>query len=702
MTERHRHCESHGLLREIATSLSVALPGSTDAVIDDGLKRIGSLFGVDRVLIAPIAESGVIGAPIRIWVSRDWTDRKLGQDVALPSMPNATAHLARSRALIFGRVDDLPDWPEEREALRRLGIGASAVVVLGSAGSHLIAMALDSLRPEVDWPEDIVHDLRVIGGLILSALQHGEIEDEVEGLRGFTEIIAGIAARLVNLFPERVDEEVESALGRVCRFLDVDLGTMSQWTDPSRSSLMIGHEWAREATGGPFFRGTVIRAEYAWLSNRLKDRSPLAISSLDDFPPEARVERATCERMGIQSMLWVPYEVESTIGGHIVLNTIHRRRIWSDRTVPQLRLLGQVLAGAVAHKHADVALNHALREIRSLKDRIEVENLSLRQEVRQSSEHDDLVGRSPALQDVLHKVDQVAPTDSAVLLLGETGTGKGLIAHAIHAGSRRAKRPLITVNCAALPALLIESELFGHEKGAFTGAVARKIGRFEMADGGTLFLDEIGDLPQDLQAKLLRVLHDRQFERLGSSETMTVDVRIIAATNRHLEELVERGSFRADLYHRLHVFPIHMPPLRKYREDIPLLSWYFVQKLRGRLGRQIESVSPEAMERLKAYHWPGNVRELQNVLERAIILSSGSTLDARDIYLADEREVHHPTPGRTPREKTLQDAEHDYILRALKECEWKVRGKDGAAERLGLKRTTLNSRMKKLGIQRPA
>jgi transcriptional regulator with GAF, ATPase, and Fis domain len=700
MAERVEHCGAHFLTREIVAILAGAAPGQDDAVVADSLRRIGEHFDVDRVIIAPVARTGEIGAPIGVWVSNDWRVRGLGLSVALPPMPRSAEHLIRNGALVFGTLDDLPG-PEEREALRRLGIGASAVAILGNAGSYLIAIALDSFRTEIDWPEGTVHDLQVLGALILSTLHHAEIEKEVEKLRGFSKLTSEISARFVNLPAERVDNEVENALGRVSEHLDVDLATLTQWTDSSRTSWMVSHEWASDAAGGPHFRGTVIAVEFPWLSARLKDASPLFISSLDDLPPEAAVERASCERIGIQSMLVVPYETESSIGGHVFLNTVHRQRSWSDRVVPQLRLVGQVLAGAVEKQRADVALGRAHLEIRTLKDRLEAENLSLREEVRQSFEHEDLIGRSPVLQGIRHQAEQVAVTNSAVLLLGETGTGKGLIARAIHADSRRAGRPLITVNCAALPALLIESELFGHEKGAFTGAVARKIGRFEMAAGGTLFLDEIGDLPLELQAKLLRVLHDREFERLGSSETMTTDARVIAATNRNLDMLVDKGAFRADLYYRLHVFPIRMPPLREHREDIPLLVWYFLGKLRGRLGRQVETVSPSVMEKLKAYAWPGNVRELQNVLERAVILSPGSTLELGNIPLTEDAGERLPMAVRQTGVKTLQDVERNHILQVLEDCGWKVRGKAGAADRLGLKRTTLNSRMKKLGIRRP-
>ncbi len=356
-----------------------------------------------------------------------------------------------------------------------------------------------------------------------------------------------------------------------------------------------------------------------------------------------------------------------------------------------------------AERHrANLELKQAYDEIRQLKDRLETENMTLREEIKISSKKNELVGKSHGIRTVLQQVEYVAPTDTTVLILGETGTGKGLIARQIHELSARRDRPLINVNCAALPATLIESEFFGHEKGAFTGAINRKVGRFEMADGGTIFLDEIGDLPIELQAKLLRVLQDQEFERIGSSKTKTVDARVIAATNRDLDILIEQGTFRADLYYRLGVFPIRIPPLRERRSDIPLLAWYFITMLQSRLGRSFESVPPKVMNALSAYDWPGNVRELRNIVERAMILSPGSKLEMGDDFLPGRSAGRSPARSRERKHQNLQDVERAHIVSVLEACGWKVRGEGGAAERLGLKRSTLQSRMKKLGIQRPS
>ena len=311
---------------------------------------------------------------------------------------------------------------------------------------------------------------------------------------------------------------------------------------------------------------------------------------------------------------------------------------------------------------------------------------------------DEIIGESPALRSVLFQAEQVAPTDAAVLLLGETGTGKELVAKAIHARSHRRHRPLVKVNCAALPSTLIESELFGHEKGAFTGAISRKLGRFELADQGTLFLDEVGELPLALQAKLLRVLQEGEFERLGSSATHKVDVRVIAASNRDLARAAREASFRPDLYYRLGVFPIQMPPLRARKTDIPLLVWHILGHLCASLGKKIEDVPPLTMKRLVSYDWPGNVRELRNVLERAVILSPGATLLLEEV--TDTRSALVPAVAATSGPWTLADVEREHILRVLETCGWRVRGAGNAAQQLALNASTLYSRMKKLGIQR--
>ena len=379
---------------------------------------------------------------------------------------------------------------------------------------------------------------------------------------------------------------------------------------------------------------------------------------------------------------------------HRILGTLGlRRRDDTMYTDDEVNFLIQV-ANQIA-----VAVENALAygEIRSLKDKLAEERVYLRDEVRTERNFEEVVGKSTVLRRVLRNVETVAPTDSTVLIYGETGTGKELVARAIHNLSPRRSKAFVKLNCAAIPTGLLESELFGHEKGAFTGAIAQRIGRFELADGGTIFLDEVGEIPLDLQTKLLRVLQEREFERLGSGRTLRTDARLIAATNRDLAALVEEKRFRADLFYRLNVFPVHMPPLHERPEDIPLLVRHFVEHYARRMKRAIETIPSETMEVLTRYRWPGNVRELQNLMERAVILSPGPVLH---VPLGDLDVRATAGQPRGPAQ-TLEEAERAHIVATLTDTNWVVAGARGAAVRLGMNRSTLQFRMKKLGIMRP-
>jgi formate hydrogenlyase transcriptional activator len=380
------------------------------------------------------------------------------------------------------------------------------------------------------------------------------------------------------------------------------------------------------------------------------------------------------------------------------------RRSEETFTQDEVELLGEV------GKQIAIAVENAqtYREISELKDRLAKENLYLEEEVRTNQNFEEIVGDSTALRRVLKEVETVAPTGSTVLIRGETGTGKELIARALHDLSPRRAQTFVKLNCAAIPTGLLESELFGHEKGAFTGAIMAKVGRFELAHQGTLFLDEVGDIPLELQPKLLRALQEQEFERLGSTQTKRVDVRLVAATNRDLARMVADGQFRSDLYYRLNVFPVILPPLRERRDDIPMLARYFVNRFARRMGRQIETIPTAVMDALVRYPWPGNIRELQNVIERAVILSTGSALKIPIGDLEPPSATALQINGGDGKSTvsgnaslTLADAERDHILGVLRESGWVLGGPNGAAARLAMKRTTLQSKMKKLGISRP-
>ena len=348
----------------------------------------------------------------------------------------------------------------------------------------------------------------------------------------------------------------------------------------------------------------------------------------------------------------------------------------------------------------------AFREIRELKEQLSKEKLYLEDEIRAEMNFAQIIGNSAPLRRVLKEVGTVAPTDSTVLIFGETGTGKELVARAIHDLSPRSSKPFVKLNCAAIPTGLLESELFGHEKGAFTGAIAQRIGRFEVADGGTIFLDEIGEIPLELQTKLLRILQEREFERLGSSRTLRTDARLIAATNRDLEAMVAEQKFRSDLFFRLNVFPVHVPPLRERQGDIPLLVRHFTQHFSRRMNKVMETIPSAMMDALSRYHWPGNIRELQNVIERAVIVSAGPalTVDVADLKFPKAgppvEKAAFPKPANGALHSVLEETERQQILKALKESNWVVAGPNGAAALLGMNRSTLQVRIRKLGISR--
>jgi len=352
-----------------------------------------------------------------------------------------------------------------------------------------------------------------------------------------------------------------------------------------------------------------------------------------------------------------------------------------------------MVCSVLTRRHVDRQLRAALAEVQQLRERLECENKVLRQQTRSAIGTRRIVGQGRAIQRTLSLVERVAPTDAAVLIMGETGVGKELVAEAIHARSARAERPMVKLNCAALPATLVEAELFGREKGAYTGALSRQVGRFELAHGSTLFLDEVCELPLELQAKLLRVLQEGEFERLGSPRTIRVDVRVIAATNRDLEQAVADGRFRNDLYFRLAVFPIVVPPLRERPEDIPVLVHTIVTEIGGKMGKRFEAIDVSSLRDLQRYTWPGNVRELRNVVERAIILSG------EPVLRIDPPERRGTA---TAESLALEDVERLHIVRVLEQASWRVRGLQGAATLLGLPPTTLETRMAKLGIRRPA
>jgi formate hydrogenlyase transcriptional activator len=403
-------------------------------------------------------------------------------------------------------------------------------------------------------------------------------------------------------------------------------------------------------------------------------------------------EQLAAAAEGIESSCSIPLVSRNRTVGVLVLARRREMPFSQEEVYFLTQMAGQI---AIAVENAC-----AYRQIADLRDKLTHEKLYLEDEIRTELNFEQIVGNSPSLRRSLHQVETVAPTESTVLIYGETGTGKELVARAVHDGSGRRAGGFVKMNCAAIPTGLLESELFGHEKGAFTGAVAQRLGRFELAHGGTIFLDEIGEIPLELQPKLLRVLQEREFERLGNSRTFRTDARLIAATNRDLAAMVEEGTFRSDLFYRLNVFPIHVPSLRERSEDIPLLVRHFAQGFSLRMNKQIDTIPSETLQALTRYHWPGNIRELQNVIERAVILSSGPVLRVPLSELKPRAGNDKASRSRSDTSDTLKEAEPKHVLSVLEETHWVLSGPGGAAARLGMKRSTLQYRMGKLGIFR--
>jgi formate hydrogenlyase transcriptional activator len=560
----------------------------------------------------------------------------------------------------FCVVDDKPrDWTEEEICILR-GLAASAMTEIGSRRQadelRVLSLGLqrlvDARTSELSRAEERWRVLLKVNNAVVTCLDRNSL-------------FAAVAGALRGVIPfDRASLVLEDPSDGIFKTLFV-AGPV-----PSSSLIPIGTAWPRE--------GSVI----GWIvSNGCRVR-------MDDLRQETRFcEYPLLIHEGILSALSVPLSAKGKVVG--MLNV-------ASRQVGRYGEADEELLAAIADQ-VMLAIQNTLayEEIAELKSRLEQENLYLQEESRADTGFADVIGESPAVQKVLERVRMVAGTDSTVLVTGETGTGKELVVRAIHAWSARRDKILVKVNCAALPGSVIESELFGHEKGAFTGALSRRVGRFELAKGGTLFLDEVGDLPLELQAKLLRVLQEGEFERVGGSQTIKVDVRMIAATNRELAKEVQEGRFRADLFYRLNVFPIPIPPLRDRLEDVPRLARHFALHYAAKMGKPIGALGAPVVAKLMAYRWPGNVRELQNVIERAVILSRAGRLELDDSLVAPLADEPTSSAG------SLEEIEREHIRSVLESVGWRVSGERGAAKILGLKRTTLEARMRKLGISRP-
>jgi formate hydrogenlyase transcriptional activator len=595
--------------------------------------------------------------------------------------------------VLFENIQRAVDFPEVMQVLRQRNIKACCSLPLSTAHRRLGAMTLGSVREgayqptDLSFLEQVTKQVAVAVDNALNFEQVQSVQQQLAREHHLSRLLLDVNNAVISKLDLReLFAAITACLHRVMQFGYISLALY----DPESKQLRI-HALDFPQGRGLMHEDILVPLETAPAGVAFTSQKPVLLRSIDTerFPSEiARLLIAE----GIKSTCSVPMTSHGKALGTVSVGSL-REDAFNDEDARVLTQITNQIAVAVEN-----AL--AYREIAKLKDKLSEEKLYLQDEIRSEHNFEEIIGESQALKRILKQVETVAPTDSTVLLLGETGTGKELFARAIHNLSSRRERTLVKVNCAAIPTGLLESELFGHERGAFTGAIAQRIGRFELANHGTIFLDEVGDIPLELQPKLLRVLQEQEFERLGSTRTTRVDVRLVAATNANLAERVDEKQFRSDLFYRLNVFPILIPPLRERREDIPLLVRHFVQKYGLRMKRRIDVIPTSAMKALSEYHWPGNIRELENFIERAVILSRGSKLETPLSELAKQKKLLSAVSANNS--TTLEEAERDHILRVLKDANWVVGGPAGAAARLGMKRTTLGSLMKRLGISRPS
>jgi formate hydrogenlyase transcriptional activator len=649
-TEADRHTDFEGrlafetLLADLSSRFVNLSADQVDPEIENAQRRICEGLDLDLSSLW----QGSVGPPNHLTLTHFY--RRLDGPQPPAQMrgseyfPWTYQQLMAGKVVVVPSIEDVPaEAARDREAWRQFGIKTALAFPLRTGGGPTLGvLSFNDMKTERTWSDALVKRLQLVAQVFANALARKRAE----------QALCASEARLTL-----------AAASANAGLWELDLETRRFWVTDK----------ARNLFGIPLDSELILDSFLTFVHPEDRERIQQAVEQITRFGEDVQVEYRSLQPDG--SVRWM----------------ISRGRRHPESSEKPVRLMG-VTIDITERKQMEEQLQARLLEIERLKQELEQENIYLREETKHLFGHEEVVGQSDAMREVLARVDQVARTDSTVVIVGETGTGKELIARAIHSLSRRKDRPLVTVNCASLPPSLIESELFGREKGAYTGAMTMMKGRFEFADGSTLFLDEIGELPLEVQAKLLRVLEEGRFERLGSSRTIHADVRILAASNRDLAHDAHAGKFRKDLYYRLNVFPIAIPPLRKRSEDIPLLAWSFVREFGKKMGKRIESIPRRTMEALGRYPWPGNVRELRNVIEHAMIISEGKTLEVRLPALATEEPA--PSPA-------LDEIERTHILSVLEKTRWRLAGEGGAAEQLGLKRTTLQARMKKLGLTRP-
>jgi formate hydrogenlyase transcriptional activator len=662
---------------------SIATHRDLPALFHDLIERLPRLVNFDTlwlVLHEPtrnVMRVHILETPSRAYV--DFVERTI-QDAP------AGWVWERQEALIISDLEQETRFEKALDSLREISVRSFCILPLTTAHRRLGAVGFGSQRvgaygeAGVEFLQLVARQIAVAVDNALShqaaqALQH-QLEHERDRLKLLLDLNNSVVSTL------ELRQLFRAISANVRKVMECDYASILL-PEPGGEQLRV---YARDfsASGESWQEEIVVPAAGRPAGEVLKSGEPLI---LDQGGLSRYGTHLNLWSMGLRSLCVLPMISRGRVIGTLNLGGLGDGAFSQGDVDFLIQVANQIAIGV------ENALNY--EQVAEARERLAEERNYLNEEIRTEHDFEAIIGQSPALKRILKQAELVAPTGSTVLILGETGTGKEVLARAIHDISPRRERTFVNVNCAAIPMGLLESELFGHEKGAFTGAIAQKIGRFELAHQGTLFLDEVGDIPLELQPKLLRVLQEQEFEHLGSNRTLHVDTRLVAATSRDLAQMVENREFRGDLYYRLNIFPILVPPLRERPEDIPLLVAHFTDKYARRMDKRISKIPAETMDALKRYHWPGNVRELQNFIERATILTSGSTLQAP---LSELRQASRETPRKG---RTLAETEREQIMRALRESQWILGGTGGAAERLGLKRTTLFYKMRKLGITRP-
>lgn len=641
ITDLDKRTSFESMLGELSAELVNLSLESIDAAIESSLKRLVEFFDADRCHLGEfLADEAKVIVPY--FYSPPGITVPKTTSIGEGYLPFVYGQIRENKLLAFSKSSELPKQAnQDRIIIDKMGIKSSLVIPLKIDDEVRFALSLGTVVKHRQWSEETIHQIKIIANILAHALQRKDI------------------LKKINIEKEW-SEAVMEGMPQLTYVMDFE-GRLVRWNKNYQDYTGYSAEELPNKTSRDFLS----KEHYEKVSEELQ-----------------RVREDGRERSVEYDIITKSGKILSSYYGSGKLVKIGGESYIAGQTVDISEI-----------KQAQEKISAQLKEISTLKDELEAENIYLRKELMSAGTFGEIIGESDTLKHVLYRVEQVSPLDTSVLLEGETGTGKELFARAIHQRSKRNKKPLVTVNCASLPASLIESELFGHEKGAFTGALDKQIGRFELANGGTLFLDEVGEIPIELQAKLLRVLQEGTFERLGSARTIKVDVRVIAATNKNLEEEISGGRFRMDLFYRLNVFPITIIPLSQRISDIPLLVEHFVKRFNKIMAKNITRIPKKVMEHLKAYSWPGNVRELENIIERAMIISNSSVLTVEQLQVPDY--------AKKEKFQSLAEHEKDYIAKVLDRTLWRIKGPNGAAQILDMHPETLRSRMIKLGIKRP-